>query len=54
VTRDRLSALSKEELVERVLDAQQQLQWLKRQLFGARSERRVIDVPAGECPKFCG
>jgi transposase len=46
VTRERLSALSKEELVERVLDAQQQLEWMKRQLFGARSERRVVDVPA--------
>jgi transposase len=46
VTRERLSTLSHEELVERVLDAQQQLEWMKKQLFGARSERRVIDVPA--------
>ena len=46
MTRERLSTLSREELVERVLDAQQQLEWMKKQLFGARSERRVIDVPA--------
>lgn len=46
MTRERISQLSREELIERVLDQHQQLQWMKKQLFGSRSERRVVDVPA--------
>jgi len=46
VTRDRISKTSHAELVELVLQQHAQLEWYKRQLFGARSERRVVDVPA--------
>jgi transposase len=46
MTRERIAQLSREELIERVLDQHQQLEWLKKQVFGARSERRGVDVPA--------
>jgi transposase len=46
MTRDRISKSSHAELVELALQQHAQLEWFKRQLFGARSERRVVEVPA--------
>ena len=43
--RESLAEASREDLVARVEQLEQQLDWFKRQLFGARSERRVVHVP---------
>jgi transposase len=41
VGREELAHASKEELIERLLEVEQQLRWFKQQLFGAKSERRL-------------
>jgi len=57
VTRDALSDASREELIDRVLASQarldeveRQLRWFQQQLFGKKSERRLLDPdPAQLC-----
>jgi transposase len=44
VERDRLSEENRH-LHERLASVQHDLDWLKRQLFGEKSERRLLDVP---------
>jgi len=43
MTADHLASATREELVEEVLSLQHELAWLKRQLFGQKSERFVSD-----------
>jgi transposase len=50
VTRDRLNEASRDELIDLVLashtrleEVEQQLRWFKNQLFGAKSERRLVE-----------
>ena len=53
--RDDLSQASHEELIdlvlashERLQDVEQQLRWFKKQLFGAKSERRLVEEPSSQ------
>ncbi len=55
VKRDDLSQASHEELIdlvlashERLQDVEQQLRWFKKQLFGAKSERRLVEEPSSQ------
>ena len=50
MTRDRLNEASRDELIDLVLashtrleEVEQQLRWFKNQLFGAKSERRLVE-----------
>ena len=50
MTREELSKIDPEQLIDRVLDAEarlasveQQLRWFQKQLFGAKSERRIVE-----------
>jgi transposase len=47
VGREEFESVSREELIGRLVEVEQQLRWFKQQLFGSKSERRVVeDDPA--------
>jgi len=48
VSRDDLEKASREELIEHALKLQAELGWFKKQLFGPRSERRVVEVSSDQ------
>jgi len=43
VGREQLESASREELIERLIEVEQQLRWFKQQLFGRKSERRIVE-----------
>ncbi len=49
LSRDEIVALlvSQQELSRKIEELQQQLDWLRRQLFGPKSERRLVEAPDG-------
>jgi transposase len=43
VGREQLESASREELIERLIEVEGQLRWFKQQLFGRKSERRIVE-----------